>query len=368
MTTEETIQKNKKNILKYTVYHDMLTRLFLFTSLLFLLFSGNATNTIMIIPAAIAGGAALLGTGINAMAQGKMNKKTREWNEKMYAQQRTDALSDWQMQNAYNSPEQQMQRLKDAGLNPNLVYGNGAEAMSAQQPRQSQPGSWNPQIPDYSSAGQALGNSLMQYVDMKQKTAVTDNLKAQNVQLMEQIRSQKMDNAAKAMTYLQEAYAKNATNAGIAKTAVNKAVQELYNLQATGDVTDRQASLINEQSMHEASKHRLTDQEFSIRGTQHQIMKDENTRAWIMNSTNVREATARIASMMVSNAKSQVEMQSIRTLMEGQKSDNIMKDLDRLMYQKYGIKPGESWHQGIWKQGNSVIKEIVDFLQQKAGR
>ena len=82
------------------------------------------------IPAAVTAAGQVLGTGINAIAQGKMNKKTRQWNEKMYAQQRTDALADWNMQNAYNSPEQQMQRLRDAGLNPNLVYGNGAEAMS----------------------------------------------------------------------------------------------------------------------------------------------------------------------------------------------------------------------------------------------
>lgn len=32
----------------------------------------------------------------------------------------------WNMANYYNSPEMQMQRLKDAGLNPNLVYGNGS--------------------------------------------------------------------------------------------------------------------------------------------------------------------------------------------------------------------------------------------------
>lgn len=32
----------------------------------------------------------------------------------------------WDLQNKYNSPEQQMERLRSAGLNPNLVYGNGA--------------------------------------------------------------------------------------------------------------------------------------------------------------------------------------------------------------------------------------------------
>lgn len=32
----------------------------------------------------------------------------------------------WDYQNAYNTPQQQMERLKAAGLNPYLIYGNGA--------------------------------------------------------------------------------------------------------------------------------------------------------------------------------------------------------------------------------------------------
>lgn len=32
----------------------------------------------------------------------------------------------WNLQNEYNSPEKQMERLRAAGLNPNLVYGSGA--------------------------------------------------------------------------------------------------------------------------------------------------------------------------------------------------------------------------------------------------
>ena len=32
----------------------------------------------------------------------------------------------WKMQNQYNTPKQQMQRLQDAGLNPALIYGSGS--------------------------------------------------------------------------------------------------------------------------------------------------------------------------------------------------------------------------------------------------
>ena len=54
-------------------------------------------------------------------------------------QNRKHALEDWDRQNAYNHPAQQMQRLKEAGLNPNLVYGNGATTLAAPvRPNQAQ--------------------------------------------------------------------------------------------------------------------------------------------------------------------------------------------------------------------------------------
>jgi hypothetical protein len=43
-------------------------------------------------------------------------------------QNRKNALSDWNRQNAYNAPEQQMRRFQEAGLNPNLIYKQTNEA------------------------------------------------------------------------------------------------------------------------------------------------------------------------------------------------------------------------------------------------
>lgn len=53
-----------------------------------------------------------------------------------YNKQRSDMLADRDYQNQYNSPVAQMQRLKEAGLNPNLVYGNGAAQMPSAQGQQ----------------------------------------------------------------------------------------------------------------------------------------------------------------------------------------------------------------------------------------
>lgn len=67
--------------------------------------------------------APLLSAGINAFSQSKTNKRQEQFSLNMYNRQRADALADYNMQNQYNSPAQQMQRYKDAGLSPHLIYG-----------------------------------------------------------------------------------------------------------------------------------------------------------------------------------------------------------------------------------------------------
>lgn len=44
------------------------------------------------------------------------------------------AIDMWNRQNAYNTPAAQMQRYKDAGLNPNLIYGQGTPGNAAAAP------------------------------------------------------------------------------------------------------------------------------------------------------------------------------------------------------------------------------------------
>lgn len=56
------------------------------------------------------------------------NRQQRLNDTLMYALNRKLNREDWMLENQYNSPIMQMQRLKEAGLNPNLVYGNGATA------------------------------------------------------------------------------------------------------------------------------------------------------------------------------------------------------------------------------------------------
>lgn len=115
--------------------------------------------------ALIAGALALGGEGLNAAFTGGRNKRAYE---------RSVAM--WKMQNVYNSPEQQMERFKRAGLNPNLIYGNGASASNAGPV----------QTPDIAAQHLNIGGVADKYYDVRQKTLMADNLKAQNTVLLEE--------------------------------------------------------------------------------------------------------------------------------------------------------------------------------------
>ena len=72
------------------------------------------------------GGAA--GSVVSSLADTVLNSY---YNKKAASKQNEYQWSFWQANNDYNSPKSQMQRLEEAGLNPNLVYGNGGATHQA---------------------------------------------------------------------------------------------------------------------------------------------------------------------------------------------------------------------------------------------
>lgn len=113
------------------------------------------------------------------IANANLNYKMRNWNEKMMDKQREWALADWQTQTQYNAPSAQMERLKAAGLNPNLVYGNGSGTMQAPVVKSSDSAQWNPKPYE-----QHDSNSLGNYFQVQAQSLQLDNLRAQNTVLM----------------------------------------------------------------------------------------------------------------------------------------------------------------------------------------
>jgi hypothetical protein len=95
---------------------------------------------------------------VNTILQPAMTAITNRQNRKY-------ALEDWNRQNAYNHPAQQMQRLKEAGLNPNLVYGSGATtiAQPVRSPEQQVPNIDLQKVPETIMQYQGIKNQQLEY-------------------------------------------------------------------------------------------------------------------------------------------------------------------------------------------------------------
>lgn len=75
-------------------------------------------------------GAAAVGAGATALAnyavQAASNRRQFKYQKEAMALQQQYNKDLWDYQNAYNTPQAQMERLKAAGLNPYLIYGSGS--------------------------------------------------------------------------------------------------------------------------------------------------------------------------------------------------------------------------------------------------
>lgn len=146
------------------------------------------------IGALIAGGASLLGSVLGSRSQSKTNQKNmelaryqNEWqaqeNEKAYQRN----LQMWNLQNEYNSPTQQMARLRSAGLNPNLVYGNGVTGNSAGSTPQYQPADIKrAELSSYRGWNQGLTDAVSNFLAYRSNRAQVENMEAQNSLIRQQ--------------------------------------------------------------------------------------------------------------------------------------------------------------------------------------
>lgn len=126
-----------------------------------------------ILPAAL--GANFIG-GLFGSRQSRKNTKAQiRYQQQEAERERASNMEMWKLQTAYNSPKEQMARLQEAGLNPNLAYGSGNVAgLSADAPK----GYERAGNVDFHQQQSVLGNALQaapavlsMYQDYKMKDA-----------------------------------------------------------------------------------------------------------------------------------------------------------------------------------------------------
>lgn len=273
--------------------------------------------------AGIAAGVSALSSGAQIFASGKMNEKTRDFVTREREQVRREALSDWNMQNSYNSPAQQMQRFKEAGLNPNLIYG---QSNSADSIRSTDQAKWNPETPDYKSFGNAAAVGLSAYQDITLQQEQVKNMHQQRTNM-------ELDAALKTLTAT-SLDQKNQSAAALNPIAISTAAAALEKMQQDT-----------------------------------QIASNQEKRTQQLQPEVLEQAILRTLQMQADNTGKQLNNQQIKQQLENLKKDGTLKELD-IQLKRLGIQPNDSMIMRMIGQMTSngdvkaAVKETIKKLKE----
>jgi len=277
----------------------------------------------------IQAGAQVAGSAINAYSAASQNKAQRKWSAQMYAQQRDDNIAFWNMQNQYNSPENQMRMYKNAGLNPNLIYGNGQftkadslRAPDAKMPQQT--------VPQWGDIGNAVGPAINTYynVQKQQQDLVIGAQQLQNLKANEQLTNAKS---------LSELY----------KPEYIKALTGKTNLSAQQDRDKFQYLLEGMQLTNNNIKQRTAQAEAQTTylGASTDVMNQENDRRNKMVASTTTTNIARQAQLQAQTAHTYEDMNRLRDAQRLIQSQAFLNEMEGL-YRAVGTSFNDSQ---VWR-------------------
>lgn len=297
---------------------------------------GDATNA-----AALTATGQVAATGINAMATESANKKNREWNEMMYDKQKQDAIAMWQMQNQYNSPQEQMRRLKAAGLNPNLVYGNGTVANNASTPQtpKAPASDWVPFKVDTNMVGDIVNT----YYNVQRQKQELDNLKVQH----DLIESQKFYTDVKAITEGFKPANIEADTAGKKQSNEQKATS----FPVTLEKMFADLAAVKANTMLTEVKTRFTE--------------NEDKRQTEMQAINIQQKVQNIALMKLQGTKIESEKQKIEASIKLINSQAYLNYLEGTLREKYGMSYGDNLEWRLAAKAADMIEEKILGIKDK---
>lgn len=183
-------------------------------------------------------------------AQKEENEAARKWSEMMYQQQTADARQNIANERAYNSPTAVRSRMAAAGLNPDMMYGNGAGSLI------------DSQVADTGSVGNVapadvgqmimstptMADSILKGISAMKELAETKNISADTAKKTGELQSIDLDNMVKAATQGARIEQENLTvQLSRSYLALNdqqrqNLAQELNNLQTSNDLLNAKIS------------------------------------------------------------------------------------------------------------------------------
>lgn len=120
----------------------------------------------------------IIGTAINNYNQRKMARESMQWQQQENERAFQRDIQMWNMQNQYNSPEAQRKRLEDAGMNPQLAFGNGIQGSvgnADSSPKYNPAQAITPDLQPYNlGSGSDISNIIQQGLLLQQQRKFQD--------------------------------------------------------------------------------------------------------------------------------------------------------------------------------------------------
>lgn len=184
-------------------------------------------------------GSGLVSTGLNAIgsifsnnAQKKENERNREFAEYMYDKQYDNNIKMWNMQNKYNLPKNQIERMKQAGLNPDLIY-SGAGISPSPNLQAAVAGSASTgSLPGYGGSAEAFNQARLVDSQVRLSEAQAKNLEEDSALKASQRTGNDIDNRFKSEFWYETIDNLRANN----KLSTNQADYLLYKMQESQEL------------------------------------------------------------------------------------------------------------------------------------
>lgn len=264
--------------------------------------------------AGISGGSGIIASHFNRKLIRQTNQQNIDQANYEYARSRADAIADRDFANKYNSPEQQMLRFKEAGLNPNLIYGQAGNTQSAvvRSSDTSAPPRQAPQF-DPHLGMDVVGTAL------RALSVITD-------------------------------------------TENTRALTELNRTRNQGEligVDQRNLNLEKSKSTMplEIENWRLRNE--SMRTNQH-LMLSRNEREALASADNHKKALEELITIRLSRAKTREEITNLIHARSLMKNDNLVKEAE-LQLRKQGVHPTDPWYLRKFLQVLDKLKPQIPF-------
>lgn len=193
--------------------------------------------------ALVSGVSGLLGGAFSGYQSDKATKEYNRGQLELAKYQNQANINLWNMQNAYNTPAAQMQRYRDAGLNPNLIYGQGSSGNASGIPEFSMPNQMvrTGKAEAINQVTQAVTEAFSQFLSLKQQSE-------QNKLLKQQVEGQRMDNILKGLNAANMATTNSYLDAYLGLRNQSMEYQGLYNWQNVNYLAATKQMMIDDMS------------------------------------------------------------------------------------------------------------------------